>query len=187
MPKPKNPDEPVYIYVLLDPRDGKPFYVGQSNNPYKRYLLHRSEARNSRTNTHQNAKERQLCAILDAGLQAILVTIQTTDHKESDQWEAMWIDRLQADGYELTNMWAMRAGQLPKRKGMGKRGYDMHYFEDDGSLAQTTARVYWAEERNGEVWYELTTALNERIWRTEGSCENARQLYYEITYRRKPA
>jgi len=34
-------DEPCYVYILVDPRnDGKPFYVGISNNPRYRFYSH---------------------------------------------------------------------------------------------------------------------------------------------------
>lgn len=33
-------DEPCYVYILVNPIDGKPFYIGISNNPWYRFYSH---------------------------------------------------------------------------------------------------------------------------------------------------
>lgn len=35
--------EPCFVYVLVDPRHGKPFYVGISNNPWYRFYSHQHD------------------------------------------------------------------------------------------------------------------------------------------------
>lgn len=46
MPRnPRDPNQVVYVYRLLDPRTGEPRYVGQTNNPYMRVMGHMTDAR----------------------------------------------------------------------------------------------------------------------------------------------
>ncbi|MCK1445407.1 GIY-YIG nuclease family protein [Bradyrhizobium sp. 48] len=35
--------EPCYVYVLVNPADGKPFYIGISNNPWYRFYSHQHD------------------------------------------------------------------------------------------------------------------------------------------------
>jgi predicted GIY-YIG superfamily endonuclease len=36
-------DDPCYVYVLVNPIDKKPFYIGISNNPWDRFRAHSKE------------------------------------------------------------------------------------------------------------------------------------------------
>ena len=41
----KNRSIPAYIYELIDPDDGKTYYVGKSHQPHERFRQHLEDAR----------------------------------------------------------------------------------------------------------------------------------------------
>lgn len=107
----------ISIYHLIDPRDDKPFYVGQSANPDQRLAGHK----NSRKTVHKHnagltPTQIRLCEIYDADLKPSLKIVETgLSFAEARESEHKWVLRLTAQGYKLTNKLAV-IGNLGEAK-----------------------------------------------------------------------
>lgn len=85
-----------YVYALHDPFTGKPFYVGRSNNPGRRYIEHVNE----RDSTKKSAYIEEL---LKRGAIPTMTIIQGCGSEDIEAVEKYWIRRLGRRHY-LTNM-----------------------------------------------------------------------------------
>ena len=77
-----------YVYSLVDPRDGKPFYIGKGQG--KRMFQHVKDV--MRGKTLNKAKTDRIKEIIDSGNQvttSVLATFQTEE--EAYQAEIIWI------------------------------------------------------------------------------------------------
>lgn len=95
----------VSIYLLIDPRDGKPFYAGQSMNPDRRLRTHIS-TRNTipRGLTSFTATQKRIQAICEAGMFPSMQIVGTAEDYQAGRFvEDDWIRRLIAEGYNPTN------------------------------------------------------------------------------------
>lgn len=90
-----------YVYMLLDPQENKPFYVGKGNN--NRVFEHMSLAlSDSDISTLKYDKIRDIVSVRKQTLQHIIIRHGLTD-KEAFQIEASLIDTLIHCGLGLTN------------------------------------------------------------------------------------
>lgn len=120
----------VAIYALIDPRDGRVFYVGQTSQGIDvRLQQHVSESR--RVNENSNRKTRLINELIVSGLTPNIALLETTTPQESVDREAFWVDELKRNGCELLN------GQKP--------GHPAARRFDDG-YTQSRMRV-------GEIYY----------------------------------
>ena len=87
----------MFIYVLVDPRDGDIRYVGASTDPHKRYRQHVKDLRRSDYRTAWIKK------LLRLGLQPILRMIQEVPSDVCDEAERYWIKTLRDLGCRITN------------------------------------------------------------------------------------
>jgi hypothetical protein len=95
----------IHIYQLVDPRDEKPFYVGQSIDTAMRWQQHIAtrnkplKRNNGFTPTQQRIRE-----ICDAGLTPDIDVLEScASFSDSRLQEDKWIRRLTDQGYQLTN------------------------------------------------------------------------------------
>lgn len=95
----------AYIYTLIDPRDNKPFYVGQTNNLKKRITAHQACARDVfRHGCINTLKELRLFEIaIETGLYPIMRVVATCEPQETDEQEKFWTHLHELYGYEMMN------------------------------------------------------------------------------------
>lgn len=89
------------IYALVDPRNGRPFYVGCSVEPRRRLKKHIDEARRG---INGGAKEARITDILTSGLRVELRALETQDETTAAAVENWWIAGLASFGADLTNV-----------------------------------------------------------------------------------
>lgn len=79
------PDSRAYIYHLVDPRDESICYVGSTNDPYKRYSAHISEALklSCRGLIATNKKSIWIRELDELGLEPVLVIVGTCEREEA--------------------------------------------------------------------------------------------------------
>ena len=85
------------IYILIDPRDYKIRYVGQTNNIKIRYNSHICDIN---SNTH---KSKWIKSLKNLGFRPKIVVIGEYTKDTIDVWEMFWITYYRQCGYELTN------------------------------------------------------------------------------------
>lgn len=91
-----------YIYTLIDPRSGKPFYVGQSKHPERRLKEHIYLALQV-VRDHLDARGRCIRDILASGQLPALAILEATSAERIDSAEFEWFARLIAEGAPLLN------------------------------------------------------------------------------------
>jgi hypothetical protein len=87
----------MYIYKLIDPRDGLPRYVGQTGNPSRRFRQH---VKNTQAAPEKYAWINELKSI---GMTPAMIVIQEVKRCCADCVEAYWIYRFTQRGYPLVN------------------------------------------------------------------------------------
>lgn len=86
------------VYMLVDPRDGRPYYIGETTDKKKRYRYH---SENSGRNT---AVARHNQTIIRAGKKPFMVELDSADNEvEALRKELFWIDLLLGRGCDLAN------------------------------------------------------------------------------------
>lgn len=108
----------VSIYILVDPRDSRIFYVGQTSDPKSRWSLHISGIM-GRNGGWLSRKEEKFIEILTDFQMPLFVVIEEVDELLSHERELYWYETLKDSGAELTN--AGRPGAT-RRKGWNKDG-----------------------------------------------------------------
>lgn len=91
---------PWWIYVLIDPRDGRVRYVGKTERPKNRLASHLSPSRFRQQENHRTA---WIGSLLRSGLKPIFKLI---DAGIGDGWaeaERAWISEFRANGADLVN------------------------------------------------------------------------------------
>ncbi|MBA3673472.1 MAG: hypothetical protein H0W75_00695 [Chitinophagaceae bacterium] len=95
------------IYMLIDPRNNEPFYVGNTGSSLKERLANHLACRNNKrqykyyetiwqiynSRLHLNKKERK----------PIIVLLDEYEFPESCYWEGYWIEQLMAWGFNILN------------------------------------------------------------------------------------
>jgi hypothetical protein len=90
--------EPVYIYALIDPRDEKIRYIGQSIKPDKRYEQHLNEIE---TNP---GKIGWINGLEIRGLKPEMKILEVANEKTWQDRERWWIERGREFGWPLLNI-----------------------------------------------------------------------------------
>lgn len=95
-----------FVYILTDPRNNEPFYVGFTMNPMHRYKLHiyARKSLSSEFKKHTPTKKR-ICEICDAGFMPIMEIVDFDKGSVGGRYlEDRWIKALIARGFKLTNI-----------------------------------------------------------------------------------
>lgn len=99
------------IYGLVDPRDRKVFYVGQTIDVYKRFVEHISCGSN---NFARNVKIIELRAL---NLMVIMEVFELVEDKEeANEREEYWIEHFDQSQHPLTNIALMSAPKKARRE-----------------------------------------------------------------------
>lgn len=87
----------VTVYVLVDPRNNNPFYVGSTVNPKSRLASH--------WRGHEGTKEKRaiIKEIYHSGLKLQLLPILVCSKKAAHKCETHIYNLLTIEGYNLTN------------------------------------------------------------------------------------
>lgn len=103
------------VYVLIDPRDGTPRYVGVSKDPRSRLAQHMNEV--------ENEKRAWLAELKRMGLSPELEVLETVVEREGDvdavaeERERYWISSLLRSGAPLANIFGIpRSSSQPAPK-----------------------------------------------------------------------
>jgi hypothetical protein len=89
----------IYIYILLDPRDGNVRYVGKTNGKQCRLKSHICSAKRGEK-TH---KANWVRLLLNEGLKPKLIIIDEILETNWEFWEEYWISQFKVWGFNLTN------------------------------------------------------------------------------------
>jgi GIY-YIG catalytic domain len=88
----------IYIYALVDPRDGRMRYIGKTTNPVKRFREHCND---------KNAKLHRVCWIQSLKRQNLLpvmdILSELSDEANWQKEEMTWISCARDAGCDLTN------------------------------------------------------------------------------------
>lgn len=96
------PKSHYVVYLIVDPQDNKPFYVGQTGDMERRKATH---LRRGRHQSHLRVGIR-LAEILARGEDPIFKVVQNcATEEESLIAESEWVKRCSQRGYDLCNRW----------------------------------------------------------------------------------
>ncbi len=100
----------TYVYILVDPRDSRIRYVGQTYDPDRRYKDHLRSARNGYTS---QAKFEWLQSLQQCKMRPAMVIVEVTTGHYALARESYWIARLSFAGAPLLNPWyAIESAQI---------------------------------------------------------------------------
>lgn len=88
----------VYVYGLIDPRDGKFFYVGSTQDMNTRMYRHRMAGYSA-----SKGMMHRLAEIRECGKSLKFETLEECSDLSRDEIEAKWIEQLREEGYRLLN------------------------------------------------------------------------------------
>lgn len=98
---PLKQDRIAYVYLLVDPRDKVPFYVGKTEKPVDRISGHITDGRKCRI-IGAGTKASIIKEILESGNEPIMRIIEVTTNRYVDERELSWYDLLINRGYKIT-------------------------------------------------------------------------------------
>lgn len=99
----ENPEDLMYIYVLIHPLTKAPFYVGRSQNVIIRIANHLSQLNNFSGRGCAEEKIMILKDIVKSNLFPEFNILETTIRRFSDERERYWIQQYKEKGIKLTN------------------------------------------------------------------------------------
>ena len=92
----------IHIYIIVDPRDSRIFYVGQTQDPKVRWAMHLSEAIHHARGIISRKNER-FTEIFSVFQMPLFVTIEVVSERIADAREVYWYDLLKEAGADLVN------------------------------------------------------------------------------------
>jgi hypothetical protein len=146
----------IYIYKLIDPRNGEPRYVGQTTKPAVRIKQHRSV----RCNWSTRAWKEEL---LSLGLHPELEVIEETNDRRWHEREQYWIKRLRSEGANLFNI---------ATKKLPGPGYNLSRSLETRAKLSASTKAYMAsltpEQRKARAIAASKASLESRSrWQTD--------------------
>lgn len=88
----------VYIYALVDPREGTPRYIGQTDSPERRMLQHLSKTIDKNRDKHEWVQK-----TLTEGYRIYMMLLDRVPRTEGDKAEKEWIAHFAGLGVNLFN------------------------------------------------------------------------------------
>lgn len=92
----------VYIYALVDARDGQVFYVGSTSYPERRYKAYLKRTPHSFGLNHVLGEMRRI------GIAPEMKILDETNDSKRNSVEAEWIRKLKAEGAPLVNVTCLK-------------------------------------------------------------------------------
>lgn len=98
---PKEKDDIVYIYELIDPRDLQPNYIGYTDDPKQRIIEHLNV---DSGNVNKYTKNKNwIRSLLEIGLTPLMNILDEVPEENWPFWEGFWEDTFRGWGFELRN------------------------------------------------------------------------------------
>jgi predicted GIY-YIG superfamily endonuclease len=95
-------DAPYVVYLIIDPRDGCPFYVGQTGNLERRRKGHLRVSLGNKL----NRKQKRLLEIIQAGREPIFITVEGfSTQAEALIGETRWVKACARRGHAVYSGW----------------------------------------------------------------------------------
>lgn len=88
---------PVFIYALLDPKNGATRYVGQTGNPDERLRKHLRAVKTCYSACWIRSLKKQ-------GLTPVMEILDVVPDTEADFWECEYVQNFRERGFDLTNL-----------------------------------------------------------------------------------
>lgn len=132
----------IFIYALIDPRNGEIKYVGKTNNLKKRIREHIRDEEN-------NLKYTWIKSLKKIKLEPEVLILEETNIEHSNFWEIFWINQCKTWGFELKNMTNGGDGSygvIPWNK--GKKGVFKH-SEESKKLMSDWRKNNTSGDKNG--------------------------------------
>ena len=154
----------VYIYALLDP-EGQPFYVGKTINLKQRWRNHFNQA-NAGTSLHVYNKIRRLLESghQESGHQPVMRVLEKTNLEECDARERFHIQRLQDEGFHLTNLTSGGEGGAGFTEESTRKRLKTRRKNGHGQHSEETKRKLSAAKKGRPLSPEHRLALR-RAWK----------------------
>lgn len=93
----------VSIYKLIDPRDGRAYYVGQTFDTDARYGAHLRDWRGRSLNCRSDKRAEWLRSLHNQNIKPEMVILEVCSFDVRDYREAFWVCQLLHKGQPLTN------------------------------------------------------------------------------------
>lgn len=160
--------EKMFIYSLIDPRDEKVFYIGQSKNPEVRLLdhLHKSHLRKTK-------KDEILCDLVKAGVLPTVGLIEEipVDLKDKrsifkvSERERFWIGQFLLTN-SLLNVQQSKGDPNCNCSYCGLAFFKKH---SRGKFCSDKCRVYWNRENKKVKITDLTKPTHQKLLEPQGA------------------
>lgn len=118
----------VSIYALVDPDDGRTYYIGSTVNPSSRASMHWREARGSHAGGRKNTWVR---TVLQRNQKPLMVILEETSHDVAWQSEADWIALAREMGEPLLNTQTPKPWEANRADARTRNPYAIAYVADD--------------------------------------------------------
>ena len=176
----------VYIYILLDPRDGAIRYVGMTTIGVVERLSQHVRERNS-SDSHKNKWLRKLNS---SGLKPEILCVDIVDAENWEIAEQWWIRRMKESGFNLVNSTAGGDGfiELPreivlagaKKSSETRKKKGLHQSDHQKEAVRNAALRRWSRDGEKERASKITSdryANNPNARKETG--DSIRQAYQD--------
>jgi hypothetical protein len=107
-------DSYAFLYVLIDPRIEKVFYVGTTYNLKTRLASHLRESKQRGGESYGSKKEKYIYSMLQDGVKPVMSVLEVFDYNETLPKEQYWVEALAIEGHPLTNRFGIVAGHAAR-------------------------------------------------------------------------
>lgn len=151
-----------YTYLLFDPRDNKPFYVGKGCN--RRMTFHERQVKLNKVPNNNIYLFNKIKKILDLGLKIkYKQSVKNVNESTSFKWETKFISCLRSKGYDLCNV---SDGGVSTKGNLGKR-YTPEEKEQLSIRRKGMFTLGWFIEkygdRGGDMYNERSKLLSDTL------------------------
>lgn len=158
----------AYIYILIDPTDGKVRYVGKTFTPKNRLSGHITECKNIEVNHH---RARWIRSLLKKGKKPLLEIVKICDEKDFEKYETYYIKKFKSR--KLTNSDENGQGNKNRKKEILKRiskklGKEVYQFNIEGIFIKKFDSVREAAKKLNLSHANISRCCNGLIKHTGG-------------------
>lgn len=151
-----NPLEIAYIYVLCDPRTQEICYVGRTDSPKQRYLLHTHPKELAKP----SAKNTWLLSLLSNGIAPEMLILSHVPKDDAQYWEQFWLNSLRRLGIKLVNSRDAIGG---RRSNSAKKAKLIREKKISSASSLSGYRgVRWSKQK--KRWYAMINIKGKQIY-----------------------
>lgn len=164
-----------FIYVLKDPISEEIRYVGQTDNPERRYSRHLANSLNEKSHEYQTHKSRWIRKIVDENNFPIIEIIEECNsYLESNKREKYYIEKFTKKGFKLTNSGCSDVTEASKetreKMSIAKKGKSLESLIGKENAEICRDRVYkmCIDNNPNKCWdpkvrEKISTTLKEKL------------------------